>query len=159
MTADLDIHYLRSIYLSLVTAHPQYIEYSEQGLERDKSDALKLNKGNFDAKMKLSPLACDDLKWWHTEINSGVTAPIQRPGISASLTTDASGVGWGTECNGVSTGGQWSIAEQEFVHNINYLPIWSGLEQTFLHRCDLQLLSWILKIFSFLIKIFLSQSR
>ena len=113
---------LVGVLVSLSIAIPLGTLYTKV-LERDKADALKLNKGNFDAKMKLSPLACDDLKWWYTEINSGVTAPIQRPGISASLTTDASGVGWGAECNGVSTGGQWSIAEQEFVHNINYLEL------------------------------------
>jgi hypothetical protein len=92
-------------------------------LEREKAKALKHSKGNFDAKIRLSAEALQDLEWWSIQINSGVKAPVQQTSISTTLTTDASGVGWRAECNCVSTGGQLSIEEKQFLPNINYLEL------------------------------------
>lgn len=45
--------------------------------------------------MILSAEALQDLKWWSIQINSGIKAPIRQKSIQATLTTDASGIGWG----------------------------------------------------------------
>ena len=75
-------------------------------LEIDKTKALKENKGNFDAYMKLSTASVDDLNWWYDNV-SLVSAPIMRETPKIELTTDASGIGWGAVLNELSTGGHW----------------------------------------------------
>lgn len=108
-------------------------------LEKEKAIALKCNKGNFDSKMTLSAEALQDLKWWSIQINSGIKAPIRQKSIQATLTTDASGIGWGAEYNGVSTGGHWSIEEKQYLPNINYLElhaVFLGLQSFHAELCN-----------------------
>jgi hypothetical protein len=78
----------------------------------------KANAWNFDSYMTLSDTAFEDINWW--KLNLHKSSPVNRGTPSISLTTDASFVGWGTEFNGQSTGGNWSLSELETA-NINFL--------------------------------------
>ena len=63
-------------------------------LETIKSQALKDNKGNFDASMLLNEKAKDELTWWiNHAINSYNVVTHGEPDIV--VTTDASSTGWG----------------------------------------------------------------
>jgi len=46
---------------------------------------------------------------------------ITLPPFDPSTRTDASLLGWGETCNGMSTGGRWSVEEAE--QHINYLEL------------------------------------
>lgn len=87
-------------------------------LEMDKTQALRDNKGKFDAPMKLSPAACSDLHWWITNIQTAYN-PISHGIPKFTMTTDASKIGWGCNFKGTPTGGCWAPDEAE--NHINYL--------------------------------------
>ncbi|CAC5390273.1 unnamed protein product [Mytilus coruscus] len=99
---------------------------STKVIEINKDSALNLNKGDFNAVMHLSSAALEDIDWWCVNISNS-SAPVQRGSPSITLTTDASLVGWGAECLGLSTGGQWSEEELNFSNNINYLELQATL--------------------------------
>lgn len=91
-----------------------------RSLERDKSIALRNNKGNYLAKLKLSQKSITDISWWINNIDCAFKeAGHGNPDIL--ITTDASRMGWGAVLNGQSIGGQWSIPETRF--HINYLEM------------------------------------
>ena len=73
-------------------------------LEHDKTEALENNSGNFEAAMVFSPAARKELEWW---ANNGLDSykPISHGKPSLTITTDASKLGWGAMCEGVSSGG------------------------------------------------------
>ena len=89
-------------------------------IERDKSLALKQHKGNFDAKMILSDSAKSELTWWVQNITSTFNV-ISHGQPTFQITTDASLLGWGAECEDVSTGGHWTPVEAK--HHINCLEM------------------------------------
>jgi hypothetical protein len=107
-------------------------------LEQDKSLALKQNKGDYDAKMVLSAAAKLELDWWINNITSTYHV-ISHGQPSIQITTDASLLGWGAECEGVSTGGKWD--PQEAKQHINALELMAAflslktfaLEMTHVH--------------------------
>ena len=63
-------------------------------LDNEKSLALKESAGNFEAKMKLSPLAREDLNWWISNIE-GNSCPIMHEKPSTVVYSDASPQAWG----------------------------------------------------------------
>ena len=73
-------------------------------LEMEKTEALKLNKGDFDGKMVLSQQAINNIEWW---IHSLLTAfnKIDHGPPQCTMTTDAFFIGWGCCLNTVSTWG------------------------------------------------------
>ena len=84
-------------------------------LDNDKSKALKLSKGNYQALMKLSEKVKVDLKWWIDNIDTAFK-PISKHKYQVTLQTDASNSGWGgvlinEERN--RTGGFWSHDESQ----------------------------------------------
>ena len=94
-----------------------------RALDRDKTHALKLNKGNFDAQMILSSASKSELCWWVNNIAKEQNN-IERGPPTLQITTDASSSGWGAECQGISTGGQWSFVEAQ--QHINYLELYAA---------------------------------
>ena len=75
-----------------------------RSLDMDKIEALRLNKGNFDAFMQLSELSRSDLKWWINSARS-LHNPISLPQPEVTLYTYASKEGWGGVLNNVRLGG------------------------------------------------------
>ncbi|CAB4032873.1 Transposon Ty3-G Gag-Pol poly, partial [Paramuricea clavata] len=99
-------------------------------LDKDKTQALKEAKGDFDVTMTLSQGAKTELHWWECHVeNSFQKLTHEEP--QHKITTDASLSGWGAEYQDISTGGMWT--KSEATNHINYLEmlaIFLGL-QTF----------------------------
>ena len=90
-------------------------------IEIGKAAALKNQRGNFDATMQLSAVACADLDWWVTNVCQAYK-PILTPPRHLIMHTDASStIGWGDTLNGSACGGPWSAAEKK--HHINFLEL------------------------------------
>ena len=97
-------------------------------LEKEKNLALKFNKGNFDASVKLSTAARKELQWWVDNIDTAFK-PVSPGKPKVTITTDASPIGWGVECGGVSTGGHWSTSEgDQHIKPLELLAIGLGLK-------------------------------
>ena len=93
-------------------------------LEKDKTRALKENKGDFDRKMTVSAQSKVELKWWISHVDSAYNdVCCNDPDVV--VTSDASLTGWGCVCEGVSSGGQWTSAEKSF--HIHYLELKAAL--------------------------------
>ncbi|XP_068674488.1 uncharacterized protein [Montipora foliosa] len=87
-------------------------------LEKDKSRALQLCKGNYDGPVTLSNDSRSELEWWVNNITSSFM-PITQGKPDFILTADASKIGWGAVCGDNKTGGCWDLDEQQY--HINYL--------------------------------------
>jgi hypothetical protein len=95
---------------------PLYFRHLEGG----KSQALRDNRGNFDATMTLDKEAKEELTWW---VNS---APDSYNVVSHGepdivITTDASSTGWGCTLGKTRAGGYWTKDEAQ--NHINYLEL------------------------------------
>ena len=95
---------------------PLYYRY----LEGDKSQALKKEKGNFDAYMVFSTQARSELQWWVDNVEVAYQA-LAREAPKEKIFTDASLSGWGAEFQGTSTWGRWTVTESK--NHINYLEM------------------------------------
>ena len=91
-------------------------------LELDKIDALSL-AGHYEADMRLSKVAKQDLHWWLENLCSAKN-PIEQSKPSIVLTSDASARGWGAVRDKKSSDGRWNKQEQQ--HHINYLELLAG---------------------------------
>ena len=110
------------------------VEYGRlhyRALDKDKVQALKTARGNFDASIVLSSTAKEEITWWIDNIE-GETRFISHGACAAFLSTDASGEGWGAIYSESadstvveSTGGRWSIEEKQ--DHINVLELKAGL--------------------------------
>lgn len=89
-------------------------------LDREKTLALKQNKGDFDSVMTLSQDAKSELHWWVNNIVCVYNVVSHGPPVR-QITTDASLKGWGAVCDSMSTGGPWTTREAK--HHINYLEM------------------------------------
>lgn len=74
-------------------------------LDNEKTAALTVSKGNFEAVMTLSDIAKQDIQWWIHNIHSCHGNP------DIVLQSDASNKGWGGVLYEQSTGGHWSDVE------------------------------------------------
>ena len=72
----------------------QYGPLFYRNLEIDRNDALRKNKGNFEALMQISPESREDLSWWVRTLPQ-TYKPIDFSNPDIEVTTDASKLGWG----------------------------------------------------------------
>lgn len=91
-------------------------------LEKDKSEALKCNEGNFEALITLSDAGREELEWWIENITTAFVS-LKKNEPSVEIKTDASTTGgWGATCDSTSqTGGRWS--KNEKLAHINVLEL------------------------------------
>ena len=89
-------------------------------LDWDKTQALKDHSGNFDAPVSLSEAAKGELEWWVTNVPN-VSNDIAPSDPDITVYSDASLLGWGSECEGVRTGGTWLPEEKS--NHINFLEL------------------------------------
>ena len=101
-----------------VTYAPLYYK----ALEIEKNQCLKLNKGNFDADITLSPESKPMIEWW-TENAPKCSRSILQNKPDIILYTDSSTTGWGgiNQTTGNEINGHWDTVEQRF--HINYLEL------------------------------------
>ena len=114
-------------------------------LDRDKTSALFENEWNFDKKFSLSGCAKADIRWWAENVLDA-WSPINRGLPSMTLTTDASGYGWGAvlEEENRTTGGLFDSDEGKFHINVKEtMAVRFGLESLCQTKtnCHLRLMS------------------
>jgi hypothetical protein len=107
--------FLISVFPAALYGHLHFREH-----DMDKTEALKLHKGNFEKPMCLSDKACSDLNWWINFADS-LHKPISNTLPEITLFTDASNHGWGAVLNNCPIGGKWTPLEAN--NHINYLEM------------------------------------
>ena len=75
-------------------------------------------KATWEGKIKLTAEAVEELKWWENnlEIWNGKAIILGPPKVT--ITTDASGTGWGAVCMEKTAQGLWSMLERNYGNNI-----------------------------------------
>ena len=118
----ISIRELASVIGKLVSSFPgvRYGPLYYRYLDQCKTQALKDNKGNFDAITELPKPAREELHWWATNVTQSFNV-VSRDEPHLTITTDASHQGWGAHCEGASTGGSWTSSEANY--HINYLEM------------------------------------
>ena len=91
-------------------------------LDMDKTEALKIQKGNFDKALSLSSESIADLNWWCKSISTAYN-PISHGAPQLTMTTDASLIGWGCSLQEATAGGNWTPDEAK--NHINYLEMFA----------------------------------
>lgn len=89
-------------------------------LEREKYLALQRNSNNYETYMTLRSDILPDLNWWRKNITKSYNN-LKTDKFDLEIYTDASLSGWGATCNGDSTCGWWTTADQQ--NHINYLEL------------------------------------
>ena len=122
--------------IGLIISYSQAFDYGlahVKSLENDKIHALRVNAGNFDASMKLSKKAKQDVAWWNDNILlSGKHIELASPDIV--LYTDASYEGWGAHSGPSLAGGRWNYDELQFHINVLELKAIFLALQSFCHE-------------------------
>lgn len=125
---ELPIQELARLIGLLVSSFPGVIygPLFYRSLENDKTNALRLNKGNYQAQMRLSHESLREIQWWYDNIEI-VNYPICLPNSKIDMTiyTDASKKGWGAVKNKEKIGGRWS--DDEAKNHINHLELLAAL--------------------------------
>ena len=120
------IRVVASVIGKLVAAFPavQYGKLHYRELEREKSYALKQHHGHFDRVMSLSNLAKADILWWLSNVNKAYRI-IGIHDHTLTITSDASGLGWGATNGKTHIGGRWNRVEKlrAECNEINYLEM------------------------------------
>ena len=99
-----------------------------RALERDKIEALKFKKGNFDKKMTISSSGKDDIYWWLNNISTAFNV-IEMDNCEVTLKTDASKLGRGAVLGVSFTNGSFTLEETELHINVLELrAIYFGLQ-------------------------------
>ena len=93
-------------------------------IEREKSLAVKTNKGDYDSQMSLSLQAKTELQWWVDNIDNSFNVIKHEP-PSIVINTDASKIGWGGVLGDITCGGHWT--PQESQEHINCLELRAAL--------------------------------
>jgi hypothetical protein len=91
-----------------------------RNLEREKIMALRINKGDYSAKMPINCSMKSDLVWWIENLPSSFRK-ISQNAPDTFITTDASSTGWGSVCSNTRIGGRWTSEEAK--QHINYLEL------------------------------------
>ena len=114
------IREVASLIGSLISSCPGvgYGRLHYRNIERDKINALKSQKGNFEAKMSLSHESLEELAWWIQNVKFQ-HRNIQHGSPNTVLFTDASKLGWGAKIqDGRCTNGIWTASEAAMHINI-----------------------------------------
>ena len=124
--SSLKIEEVASIVGKIVSMFPgaQFGPLHYRETEKDKTKALTRNKGNYQARMSLSENSKVELRWW--VLNAlHVHRLIDKGRFDMTLSSDASGLGWGITDGETEGGGRWNENEKRWAedNNINYLEL------------------------------------
>ena len=113
---------LASLLGMMVAAHPAILPapLHYKHLESAKSWALR-SCHTYKADLEIDSNMESDLRWWLNNSCQHNGRPLQIVQWDLTIESDASKKGWGASCQGVNTGGPWSV--QERTHHINYLEL------------------------------------
>ena len=78
---------------------------------------------NYAASVDLPESVLEELRWWSRNLRhwNGKSFVNPNPELDVVIMTDASKMGWGAHCQGVTTQGQWSSIERD--QHINVLEL------------------------------------
>lgn len=107
-------------YFNSVSPAVPYSPLYLRQLEMEKIKCLRLFNNNYNASLKLSKLAKDDLSWWLKTIPEAVMF-IHSDQFDQEIYTDSSLSGWGCAYQNSMTRGFWSVDEKS--HHINVLEL------------------------------------
>ena len=97
-------------------------------LECAKIQALRINKGDFDANLIVSDAMRSDLDWWVQNVRHQIRQIIKPP-VQVCIYTDASQLGWGASFNNNTIGGRWSTIESSLhINALELKAIWLALK-------------------------------
>ena len=114
-----DVAHLVGILISCIKG-VEYGQMQYRHLEMQKIQALKENKGNFDAELgSLNENSKTQIKWWLH--NTSYSCKITHGAPDIIIRTDASNLGWGAAVDNQTTGGRWDQIEKE--EHINILEL------------------------------------
>ena len=82
----------------------QYGALYYRQLDRDKTQALKISRGNFDSLMSISDAGIHELKWWIQNLDTSF-GHITKPPVDIVVYSNASLKGWGAFLDSKKTGG------------------------------------------------------
>lgn len=91
-----------------------------RNLEIAKNLALRGHKGNYEARLSLSPSVREELVWWIENVDKAFN-PISHGNPDIEIRMDASKKGWGAYLDGDTTQGRWSPTESQL--HINELEL------------------------------------
>lgn len=109
--------------------------------ERELYKALKSKKGNYNAKMRLSPELQKEFSWWITHVKSN-KMPIRQGNFCCEIFSDSSRTGWGGHTGTKTIFGFWT--REQLTQHINHLELLAAFNtlQNFaknLHDCEILL--------------------
>ena len=113
---------LASLLGMMVAAHPAILPAPLHYRHLESAKSWALRSGNtYEADLEIDPNMESDLRWWLNNSCQHNGRPLQIVQWDLTIESDASKKGWGASCQGVNTGGPWSV--QERTHHINYLEL------------------------------------
>ncbi|KZS05450.1 Uncharacterized protein APZ42_031346 [Daphnia magna] len=89
-----------------------YAQSHYRGVQSLYISKLKFFKGIMKTKLELNEEARNDLQWWVSNLLAAKGRAIYDPSPILVIYSNASFFGWGSECNGISTGGPWIPIDQ-----------------------------------------------
>ena len=108
---------------SILAVRPGPLNYRH--LQMQKSKALFYNRQSYAAIVCLTKECKVELNWWRDSLQDWNGRAMISPNPDLVITTDASKKGWGAECEGRTTQGQWSVEETKI--HINVLELTAAL--------------------------------
>ena len=107
---------------TMVAAHPAILLAPLYYRHLERTKMVFLSRGySFDNLIPMNKDIQSDLRWWLQEASSYNGRPLLISQWGLTVESDASKWGWGASCQGTSTGGPWTVAEQ--AEHINYLDM------------------------------------
>lgn len=121
-TRETKVQEIARLLGTMVAAHPAILPapINYRHLELAKSQALRRGL-SYDSVVPVTAEMMTELQWWAEESPHHNGRPLQITRWDLTIESDASKMGWGASCQGISTGGPWT--PQEKAHSINYLEL------------------------------------
>jgi hypothetical protein len=104
---------------SVLAGLPAPLHYRQ--LQMLQSKGLLRSNQSYEGRVTLTSGSKDELQWWIYSLQEWNGKAIASSSPDLIITTDSSKIGWGAECQGKTTQGQWSVAEA--TKHINVLEL------------------------------------
>jgi len=95
--------------------------------ERVKDRALVRSRGSYDGIMNIPSTLQEELDWWKTHLPAACNSIVPYREFYCEIFSDASNVGWGARCNGITSNREWNAEKKTF--HINRLELICSLAE------------------------------